>query len=191
MRSFLLFGLLAVGVALAAPADPTEPSFDNAGAHAWFTDVPLVDQHGKTWRLYSDLIRGKVVIISSFFSSCEASCPVTNHNLQEIQRSLGPSLGRDVLMLSITLDPVNDTPEKLAKYAEQFGAQRGWYFLTGKPADVALALQKTGQQVQQKEDHMALFYIGNDKTGLWKKAFGMAPLADLMKIIESVRQNQL
>ena len=54
-------------------------------AHAYLTDVVLVNQYGEKMRLYSDLIQGKVVVVNSFFGTCQGSCLLINHNLKKIQ----------------------------------------------------------------------------------------------------------
>ena len=65
-----------------------------------------------------------------------------------------------------------------------------WFFLTGNKQDVDFALRKIGHFVDQKEDHSNIFIIGNERTGLWKKAFGLAASEELMKVVESVLNDQ-
>jgi cytochrome oxidase Cu insertion factor (SCO1/SenC/PrrC family) len=60
----------------------------------------------------------------------------------QLQNLLGSRLGKDVFLVSITLDPVNDTPVKLKAYANQYGAKPGWTFLTGTVSNVQQAVQK-------------------------------------------------
>ena len=95
-------------------------------------------------------------------------------------------VGKDVFIISISVDPVVDTPPKLKDYAKKFNAKPGWYFLTGDKENVDWALHKLGQFVTDKQDHLNIFIIGNEPTGLWKKAFGLAQSDELMKIVESV-----
>ena len=137
-------------------------------------------------RLYSDVIKNKVVIMSSFFATCTGVCVPLNRNLRQLQDALGERLGKDAYIVCITVDPVNDTPEKLAEYAENSDAKPGWYFLSGDVRNVQAALRKLGFYVESREQHSNLFYVGNDKTGLWKKAFGLAEAGELIPIVESV-----
>lgn len=155
-------------------------------AKAYFTDVVLVNQNGQEMRLFSDLISGRTVIIIPFFTSCTGACPVMNQNLAKIQDRLGDRLGKDAYMISISVDPATDTVPKLQEYARKMGARPGWFFLGGKRDNVALALKKLGQYVETREDHSNIMIIGNAKTGLWKKAFSLAPIESLMPIVESV-----
>lgn len=186
---FLL--LLALPVLAAAPlraAGEAAAGSDNP-AQKYFTDVVLIDQDGEPRRLYSDLLAGKVVVINAFFTRCTGTCPILSRNLGEIQKWLGDRLGREVHLLSISVDPGHDTPEKVAEYARRFEARPGWYFLTGEPDEVRFALGKLGQYVEQKEAHTNLIIIGNEPTGLWKKAFGMAPARELIPIVRSVLED--
>ena len=164
------------------PAGTTEQS----PAHKYFTDVVLVNQNGEKMRFYSDLLQGKVVIINAFFATCQGSCLPMNRNLEKVQQALGDRVGKDVFILSISVDPTVDTPASLKEYAKKLHARPGWYFLTGEKQNVDFALKKVGQFVSDKQDHLNIFIIGNERTGLWKKAFGLAQSDELVKVVESV-----
>jgi protein SCO1/2 len=167
-------------------ASAHEPSGPDDPARAYFTDVLLVNQNGQEMRLYSDLIKGKTVIIIPFFTSCTGACPVMNQNLAKIQDWLGDRLGKDALMISISVDPATDTTEKLREYARKMSARPGWFFLSGKRENVEVALKKLGQYVKNREDHSNIMLVGNAKTGLWKKVFSLAAIESLIPIVESV-----
>jgi protein SCO1/2 len=173
---------LVLLIASAARAqEPTENKAQN-----YFTDTVLINQNGERMRFYSDLLKGKTVIIDTFFATCQASCLPMNRNLALIQEGLGDRLGKDVNIVSISVDPAVDTPTLLKVYAKRLNAKPGWYFLTGDKQSIELILKKLGQFVDDKNDHLNIFLIGNDRTGLWKKAFGLAKSEELMKVVESV-----
>jgi protein SCO1 len=155
-------------------------------AQNYFTDVELLDQNGKKLRFYSDVLKGKTVVVNAFFTTCTSVCPPMNRNMERIQQVLGDRVGRDVFLVSITVDPEVDTPARLKDYAQKFHAGPGWMFLTGKKENLDWALYKLGQYVESKDDHKTIFIIGNEPTGLWKKAFGMANVAELVQVVESV-----
>lgn len=159
-------------------------------AQHYFTDVELTNQNGEKMRLYSDLLKGKVVIINSFFATCQGSCLPMNKNLEKVQEALGDRIGKDVYILSISVDPAVDTPTNLKEYAKKLHARPGWYFLTGPKENVDFALKKLGQFVSDKQDHLNIFIIGNEPTGLWKKAFGLAKSEELVKVVESVANDK-
>jgi len=155
-------------------------------AHCYFTDVALRDQSGRQQRLYSDLLKGKVVVITSFFTACVNSCPIVNATLSDLQSQLGDRLGSEVRFLSITSDPVLDTPEVLADYARRFAAQEGWLFLTGDESNVDLANYKLGFLVDEPSQHLNVIIVGNEATGLWKKLPVATSLSSLGQVIDDV-----
>jgi protein SCO1/2 len=171
---------------LAQQSSASEDSL-SAAARAYFTDVRLVTQNGDSVRLYSDLLKAKIVVINAFFGTCTGSCPKMAGTLAGLQDRLGDHLGKDVWFLSFSVDPETDTPEKLKEYAARFHAKPGWLFLTGQRENVDFALSRLGQKVARKEDHLTIFIIGNSKTGLWKKVFAPTSTADsLNAVVDSV-----
>jgi protein SCO1/2 len=173
-----------------AAQQPSTQTTGQAAAEQYFTDVVLVNEDGEKMRLYSDLLKDKVVIIDFFFATCQGSCLPLNRNLQKLQEALGDHVGKDVHLISISVDPLTDTPAKLKEYAKKLDAKHGWYFLTGDKANVDFALRKLGGYVDDKQDHTNIFIIGNERTGLWKKAFGLAQSGELIKVVESVLNDQ-
>jgi len=159
-------------------------------AQKYFTDVLLVNQDGEQMRLYTDLLKDKVVVINFFFATCQGSCLPMNRNMQKVQDVFGDRLGKDAYIISISVDPVVDTPARLKEYAAKAGARPGWYFITGDKENVAFALKKLGQYVENREDHTNIVLIGNERTGLWKKAFGLAKSEEFNKVVESVLNDQ-
>ncbi len=167
-------------------APPLQEVKNPSNAQKYFSDVVLVNQHGQQLRFYSDLLKGRVVVISSFMATCTSACLPKNRNLEKLQEAAGDRLGKDVLILSISVDPVTDTPERLQEYAKTYHAKPGWHFITGKKENVDWALYKIGQYVPEKENHLNILVMGNEATGLWKKAFGLAKGEDLLSVFVSV-----
>jgi protein SCO1 len=155
-------------------------------AHRYFTDVSLVNQYGERMRLYSDLIRSKVVVIHVFFASCKNTCPLLATTFQKLQEHLGDRLGRDVHLISITVDPQSDDQKVLEDYSRRLGARQGWYLLTGPSRDVETALAKLGLAVARRDEHSNIFLIGNEKTGLWKKVRGLGPADSIIEVLDGV-----
>ena len=182
-------GWILIAFCLALPASASQDDLA-PGAHRYFTDVELINQDGETMRLYSDLLQGKVVVIDTMFTTCKSVCPVMHRTFTELQTWLGDRLGKDVYLISVTVDPENDTPEKLREYADKLKAKDGWYFVTGDKENLEFALRKLGQFVEDKDDHSTVFLIGNEPTGLWKKAMGMSHPKEIAKIVESVLDDQ-
>ncbi len=184
--SIALLALLTLAPAWAQAPQAAKPAEADSPAHKYFGDLKLVNQDGQEMRLYSDLMKDKTVVIDVMFTTCTGACPVMSGAFAKIQDHLGDRVGKDVNLISITVDPVNDTPAKLKEYSARFKARPGWYFLTGSKENVDAALKKLGQYVENREGHQNLFLIGNDRTGLWKKAFGLATPEELLPIVDSV-----
>src|SRR5262245_50280524 len=68
---------------IVAQTAPSTPATTDKPAHKYFTDVVLVNQNGEQMRLYSDLLKDKVVIINSFFATCQGTCLPMMRNLQK------------------------------------------------------------------------------------------------------------
>ncbi len=182
-----------------APAEVKDPhaghgqqaeAQEQSAASKYFSDVELIDQDGRKVRFYSDVLKGKTVVVNAFFTTCTSVCPPMNRNMEKIQTALGDRLGKDVVLVSISVDPVTDTPPRIKEYAQKFHAKPGWLFLTGKKENVDWALYKVGQYVESKDDHTTVIIVGNETTGLWKKMFGMGKAAELVQIVESVANDK-
>lgn len=148
----------------------------NAQAEAsskYFTNLILLTQENKPVRFYDDMLKGKVVLINFLFTNCKGVCSPMTANLAKVQKYLGERVGREVLMISLSVDPLVDTPAVLKKYAESFKAQPGWYFLSGEKKNVDWVLYKLGGYVEDKEKHTSVLIIGNEATGEWLKVHAM------------------
>jgi protein SCO1 len=124
--------LLALVLATGDP-HPTSPLADIGQA----PPTVLVDSGGKPFDLAT--LRGKVVLVSFVYTTCNGICPLTTQTLHRVEQALKDVKlwGTSVAFVSITLDPKRDTPEALKRYARLFGADlSAWHFLTGPPAQV-------------------------------------------------------
>ncbi|HEU4769270.1 MAG TPA: SCO family protein [Pyrinomonadaceae bacterium] len=157
-----------------------------SAAEKYFSDVELINQDGHKMRFYSDVLKDKVVVINTFFTTCTGVCPPINRNLEKVQEALGDRLGKEAFLVSMSVDPETDTPARLKEYSRRFHARPGWIFLTGKKENVDWALYKLGQYVETKDGHTNIIIIGNEPKGLWKKAFGLAKADELIKMVEDV-----
>jgi protein SCO1 len=190
MRQTADSGNEAQNVDQASVAVVTEESHATSPAERYFGDVMLTNQDGKQLRLYADILKGNVVIINSFYSTCDGVCRVTIPVFKQLQESLGGRVGKDIRLVSITVDPENDSPAVLRKYATGIGAKPGWDFLTGDKQTVDQVLYKFGLYTDAKEDHSNIFIVGNESTGLWKKVLGIAPPYEILRSVESVLNDE-
>lgn len=179
-RPIILLVVLLLGAAAALPAFAAGP------AGEYFKDIVLTDQNGQRVRLYEDVIKDRTVVLNSFFASCKGSCPIMTQTYASLQNRFADHLGKDLMLVSITVDPVNDTPPRLAEYARKAKAKPGWLLLTGSKDEVTRALKKIGQYSETPESHLNVMIVGNDRTGLWKKAFALAKPEEIAGIVSSV-----
>ena len=107
-------------------------------------DLPVVDQEGRSYRFYTDLIQSRVVTLNFFFVGCGAICPLVTQNLRRVQDLLGSRVGTDIFMYSLTLRPEEDSPEVLKSYTRAYEIGPGWRFLTGAPRDVERLRKRLG-----------------------------------------------
>ena len=166
------------------------PKSQEMVAREYFTDLPLVTHQGKQVRFYSDVLEDRVVLINGVCTGCKGIASGQAQVLSQLQVMLGDSLGRDVFIVSITLDPVTDDPEKIREYAEGLGSGPGWIFLSGTPQNVRQVTAKLGMDLDDLQSGRGAYLLGNVKTTLWMKAPAHALAADLYRQIQGLLQDE-
>lgn len=144
-----------------------------------FPDVLLTDQHGKSRRFRSDIVRDNIVCVVLFYTECQGTCPGTTQMMKRLRESLKEDFATEPLkFVSISLDPENDTPEDLLAYAESNGISSEddmpeWIFCTGTLEDIesiriSLGLYDPDPVVDaDRTQHAALLTFGNDQYDRW------------------------
>lgn len=170
MAKPLAVALLLCSLALHASA---------ADAPMRIPDVPVVDQSGAAHKFYSDLVKDRVVAVNFVFTSCTTICPVMGATFARVQQLLGKRAG-DVTLISISIDPANDTPARLAAWGKKVGAKPGWTLVTGVPDDINALLKAMGAFTPDKNDHGPILLVGDDRTGSWQRINGFATPAAIV-----------
>lgn len=169
-------------------AKPFDPAEEDAKARKYFTDTEVVDQNGRSLRFYSDVLRGKTVLISMFYTSCTDACPLVNDALAQVQEQLGDRVGKDIVLVSISVDPDTDTPEAIAKYAQRFEPkENGWYFLTGEPGGVREIIRRLGHR-GEIQSHTSLLVLGNVPQHAWQRVRPNLPPENLVMRLERLAE---
>jgi cytochrome oxidase Cu insertion factor (SCO1/SenC/PrrC family)/cytochrome c2 len=152
------------------------PGRTEAGSNRWgagyFPNLSVITQDNKTLRFYDDLIKGKIVVVSFIFTGCSDLCPIETARLAQVKDKLGDAVGRDIFFISMSVDPVHDTPDMLKAFASAFGAGAPeWQFVTGNPEDIDAINEKFGDRSAQRSlsSHRNEILIGNDATGDWER----------------------
>src|SRR5437016_2635489 len=102
--------------------------------------VTLVRADGQRVSLPHELDDGRPVLLNFIFTTCSSICPLTSRTLEEFQDKLGPEASR-IHLMSISIDPEQDTPSRLSDYARKFHAGPEWQYYTGTVA-ASLAAQR-------------------------------------------------
>ncbi|HZI17981.1 MAG TPA: SCO family protein [Pyrinomonadaceae bacterium] len=154
-------------------------------------DVELLDQDGRKVRFYSDLVRGRTVAVNFIFTTCTTVCPPLGATFARVQRELGERAGRDVHLISVSVDPAVDTPERLKAWGEKFKAGPGWTFVTGPKSQVDELLRALAASTARPEDHTPTVLVGNEAAGQWTRAYGLARPSQLIEIINQAAAGRL
>ena len=150
-------------------------------------DHTLVDQHGQQVKFVSDVIGDRIVVMDFVYTTCTTVCPVLSAVFGQVQNRLGERLGDDVVLVSVSVDPIRDTPQRLKAYSKRHKAQPGWIWLTGHKRTMDEVLDGLGAYSPNFEDHAAMVLIGDGQDGQWSRFYGF-PNPD--RIIERVNALQ-
>jgi len=142
-------------------------------------DVILIDQNGKKVRLKTLLESSEPVIVDFIYGTCTTICPVLSAGYANLQRKLGAE-SRRVRLVSITIDPENDTPKVLKEYLQRYQAKPGWSFLTGSRKDIDRVMRAFDAYFRDKMDHKALTFI-RQPDGSWIRLYGLMSSSEFMK----------
>jgi protein SCO1/2 len=156
-----------------APAAPA-PALDSSQVDVTLVDAPLVDQDGRSVRLAADVVGDHLVVVSFVYTSCTTVCPIISARLTRLQERLGDRLGREVRLVSLSIDPRRDTPARLKAYAARHRAGPYWLHLTGRPEAVEQVLRGLGAYTASFAEHAPLTLVGDGRTGRWTRLNGFA-----------------
>ena len=145
-------------------------------------DIPVRDQNGRRLSFYTDLVKDKTVAINFIFTTCTTICPSLTAAFRRVQEEL-TERAPDVQLISISVDPLTDTPERLRDFATRFKAGPGWTFVTGEKADIDSLLVGLGAATASASDHTPTILVSNDVTGYRTRANGLSSPAALVKIV--------
>lgn len=193
IRTSLIFtqiaALLLIMVAEAADArcgPYRSAKFSGHETKITIPEVTLHDSEGREQEL-PRLMQDRVVILNFIFTSCTTICPTLSAIMREAEQQLSNRLGKDLILVSISVDPVNDSPARLRAYGEKIGAGPNWYLLTGRAADVERALRAFGVPTGGRpENHPPTFLVGNTITGQWLRWVGVTTPEDLTDAAKAV-----
>ena len=164
----------ALFLVASAPAAAGSTSADTAAAEAkardYFSNVELVDQDGRSLKFYDEVLKDNVVVISFIFTNCQSACPLMTRNLTMIRDMLREDERRAIQFVSISIDPLRDTPSAMKEFAQKHEADiDGWLWLTGQPDDVNFVTQRLGSYTDDPEAHTTTLLAANVRNAHWTK----------------------
>ena len=166
----LCLSLLAISITV-APVSAAE-RYQRSIEHYRVPDVELVNQYGDKVRLPELLEGDETVVLDFIYGTCTTICPVLSAGFVALQKKLEKE-GRRPRLISITIDPENDTPKVMRDYLKRYRARPGWDFLTGSRADIDSTMTAFDAYIPDKMSHYPLNMIRDSKTGDWVRLFGL------------------
>ncbi|WP_209121212.1 SCO family protein [Alkalihalobacillus sp. BA299] len=156
-------------------------------------DFSFINQDNQ--QLSLEDLKGKVWVADFIFTNCQTVCPILTFNMAKLQQMLKDE-GIEVELVSFSVDPEEDTPEKLKEYATNFNADfKNWHFLTGyeqeEIKDLALESFKTIVQEDSNSDqviHGTRYYLVDQEGNVVKNYLGDqdVPYEQIIKDIKSL-----
>ena len=177
--------LLVCWSATSIAANTSTDAAAEAKAREYFTNIELIDQNGQRLAFYDDVLKGNIVVISFIFTNCQGACPLMTRNLTMIRDMLPTNVRDEIQFISISLDPVRDTPAAMKEFAQTHDAdQERWLWLTGQPDNVNLITQKLGSYTDELEAHTTTLIAANVREAHWTK---IAPNVPPRGVVERLR----
>jgi len=168
---FSLLLLLVFGLSI-SPGLAADARYQRSVERYTIPDVELVNQNGEKLHLKSLLEIDQPVIVDFIYGTCTTICPVLSAGFASLQKKLAKE-GRKARLISITIDPENDTPRIMKEYLKRYRAKPGWDFLTGSRADIDTVMTAFNAFIPDKMSHYPLNMIRNPKDGNWVRMFGI------------------
>ena len=141
--------------------------------------VNLVRADGKSVWLAEEMNDGRPVVMDFIYTTCTSICPMSSQTLAELQKKLDAS-NSPVHLVSISIDPENDTPVRLREYAKKFGAGPAWQFYTGSLAASTTAQRAFNIYRGDKMSHTPVTLVRTAPGRSWVRIDGFATADQLL-----------
>ena len=179
-RKFLLSGLVLLFFFIMVSQSEAAEKYKRTIEKYQVPDVTLVNQDGKRINLKTFLNTDKPVILDFIYGTCTTICPVLSIGFSHFQKKLGPDADK-VRLVSISIDPDNDTPQVMKEYLQRYNAREGWDFLTGKRQDIIMVMRAFDAYVTNKMNHYPLTILHGPGDENWIRINDLLATSDLMQ----------
>ncbi len=147
-------------------------------------DLELLNQDGEKGRFMSDFIGDQLAAVTFTYTTCTTACPILDGIFKQVQARLGDQLGKDVILVTLSIDPVTDIPQRLKAHAQKIKARPGWSFLTGKKQAVNHILKALEVYSTDIFNHPPTVFIVDGQQGLWTRVNGYPSTSKVMKELD-------
>jgi protein SCO1/2 len=171
---------LIVALSFGGRAEAVDIKYKRTVENYTIPDIVLVNQDGKKVRIAELLQSDKPVIVEFIFGTCTTICPILSAGFTNLQQKLGPNTQK-VRLVSISIDPENDTPKVMKEYLKRYRAKPGWDFLTGTRSDIDKTMRALNSYVPNKMFHQPLTLIRLPETGQWIRIYGLMSTSEFME----------
>ena len=182
IKTKIIIALLAVtGVVIAVLSDFPQNSSELeslqmarpvSSATVKLLNTELLDQNGTQVKFISDIVGDRIIAINFIYTDCHTACPVVSAIFAKLQNQLGEKLQKDVRMVSLSINPITDTPESLKTYSTHFNAKPEWVWLTGEKKPVDDLLKGLGVYSADYSNHTPVILVGDSISGVWTRFDG-------------------
>lgn len=184
-RLAILLLLLAALPPVTGPASAEELKYKRTIETYSMPDVTLVNQNGSRVKLKNLVNSDRPVVVDFIYGTCTTICPVLSAGYANLQQKLGEGSAK-VQLISISIDPENDTPKVMKEYLKRYRARPGWDFLTGSRADIDKVMYAFNAYIPNKMYHYPLNLIRDPKDGKWVRIFGLTSTSEFMNEYKKV-----
>src|SRR5262245_4821397 len=169
-RAAIVLALLLAGTA--AAADPPR-----------IPDVVLTDETGRQIRVYDELVKDRVVAVNFIFTTCPTICQPMSATFSQLESMLG---SRPVRLVSVSVDPGTDTPQRLAAWKARFHGGRSWTLLTGSLPEIDRLRKALGVYTPDRFSHTPTVVVLDDRRGRSTRISGLAPARAIVETIDAL-----
>ena len=142
-------------------------------------EISLTDMNYEAVSLPDAFVSDKPVVVNFIYTSCTTICPILSATFSQIQRELGAD-SSGLRMISISIDPEQDSPERLQTYARRFKSSANWHFLTGDIDDIVNIQKALDAYRGDKMNHIPLTFLYSANADTWIRMEGFPSTADIV-----------
>jgi protein SCO1/2 len=146
-------------------------------------EMSVVDQHGNRLDFHRDLIANKTVAINFIYTACTSSCPLSAIIFSQMSKKWQ---GGKLQLISISVDPANDTPERLLEFSKKFANGADWRLITGEKAVIEQLLKQLGAFAPDRDAHPNMVIVGNAANSSWLRLYGFPEAKDILRALTTV-----